>query len=550
MSFFLKCRNHFDALSKIMAEDDGIPTIGVRHSPIDWRMDAEPRRRRSATRSHARIDTRIPQLPARRVRYPWPAMRLLSDDQVEAIHEASMHILENFGIELMNDAALGLFAAAGAKVDRATRTVFADRGLIAELVAKAPSNFTLTPRNPDHRVHLGDDTVNFTLVAGPPNVHDMERGRRAGNLRDYQDLVRLAQHFNAIHMLGNQVCAPIELPANSRHLDTYLANLTLTDKSFHLSAIGRGRALDGIAMMAISRGLSLDLIRDDPGVTTIISVNSPRRFDEAMAEGLMTMAEHGQPVCVTPFTLMGAMSPVTLAGALAQQNAEALFGIALAQLMRPGTPVLYGAFTSNVYMKSGAPAFGTPENTKANVASGQLARRYDLPYRTTPGSASNAADAQGAYETMMALWGALLGHANLVYHAAGWQEGGLTVSFEKLVIDVEMIQHMMEFLTPIEVDEGELALDALGRVPTGGHFFGDAHTLERYATAFYQPLLSNWQNYESWQEAGALDATARATKVWKKALEEYEQPAMDPAVREALDAYVAKRKEEIGAGEP
>lgn len=477
-------------------------------------------------------------------------MRLLSDDHVEAIHDASMTILETLGIEVMNAAALDLFAAAGATVDRASRTVRADRGLVMELVARVPSTCTLTPRNPDCRVHLGGDDVAFTLVAGPPNVHDMERGRRAGNLRDYRDLVRLAQHFNAITMLGNQVCAPVELPANSRHLDTYLANLTLTDKSFHLSAIGSGRALDGISMMAIARGLSLEAFTRDPGVTTIISVNSPRRFDEAMADGLMTMAAHGQPVCVTPFTLMGAMSPVTLAGALAQQNAEALFGIALTQLVRPGTPAIYGAFTSNVDMRSGAPAFGTPENTKANIASGQLARRYNLPYRTTPGSASNAADAQGAYETMMALWGALLGHANLVYHAAGWQEGGLTASFEKLVIDVEMIQHMTEFLSPIAVDAGELALDALGRVPTGGHFFGDAHTLERYATAFYQPMLSNWQNHEAWLEAGGLDATARATKVWKKALEEYEQPAMDPGTREALEAYVAKRKEEIGAGEP
>jgi len=477
-------------------------------------------------------------------------MKVLSDDQVEAIHGASMTILEEFGIELMNDAALDLFAAAGAKVDRASRTVFADRAMIMELVARAPAECTLTPRNLTNRVYLGGDTVNFTLVAGPPNVHDLERGRRSGNMRDYCDLVRLAQHFNAIHMLGNQVCAPVELPANSRHLDTYFANLTLTDKSFHVSAIGRARALDGIRMMAIARGLTLDEIRNDPGVTTIISVNSPRRFDEAMAEGLMTMAEHGQPVCITPFTLMGAMSPVTLAGALAQQNAEALFGIALAQLVQPGTPVIYGAFTSNVDMRSGAPAFGTPENTKANIASGQLARRYNLPYRTTPGSASNAADAQGAYETMMAMWGALLGHGNLIYHAAGWQEGGLTVSFEKLVIDVELIQHMMHFLTPIEVDEGELALDALGRVPTGGHFFGDPHTLERYSSAFYQPLLSNWQNYEAWSEAGGLDATRRATKIWKRALEEYEQPPMEPAVREALEAHVAKRKEEIGADEP
>jgi trimethylamine--corrinoid protein Co-methyltransferase len=508
------------------------------------------RRRRSAERAYLRSGSAIPQLPPRRVRNPYPPMALLSADQIEAIHDASLHILEDFGIELMSPRALSLCERAGATVDHATQTVRLDRGLVAEALKTAPQSYTLTPRNMGRAVHLGGDTINFTLVGGPANVHDMERGRRAGNWRDYQDLVRLAQHFNAITMLGNQCCAPIDLPANSRHLDTYFANLTLTDKAFHVSAIGRGRALDGIAMMAVARGLTLDQMRDDPAVTTIISVNSPRRFDQAMAEGLITMAEFGQSVCITPFTLMGAMSPVTLAGALAQQNAEALFGITLTQFVRTGAPVMYGAFTSNVDMRSGAPAFGTPENTKANIASGQLARRYNLPYRTTPGSASNAADAQGAYETMMALWGAVLGHGNLVYHAAGWQEGGLTASFEKFIIDVELIQHMMEFLKPIEVNEAELALDALGHVPTGGHFFGEPHTLERYSTAFYQPLLSNWQNYEAWREAGGLDATRRATKLWKKALEEYQQPAMDESVREALEAYVAKRKEEIGDGEP
>jgi len=507
-------------------------------------------RRRRGDRAQGRAEAAIPQLPLRSVTNPYPPMQLLSQDQVEAIHEASMHILENFGIEVMSPRALSLFEKAGASVDHATATVRIDRGLVEQALKTAPSAFALTPRNPGKALHIGDNAINFTLVAGPPNVHDMERGRRAGNYQDYCDLVRLAQHFNCIHMIGNQVCAPIELPANSRHLDTYFANLTLTDKSFHVSAIGRGRALDGISMMAIARGMTLDEMRDSPAVTTIISVNSPRRFDDMMADGLMTMSEFGQSACITPFTLMGAMSPVTLAGALAQQNAEALFGVVLTQLVRPGAPVIYGAFTSNVDMRSGAPAFGTPENTKANIASGQLARRYRLPYRTTPGSASNAADAQGAYETMMALWGAVLGHGNLVYHAAGWQEGGLTASFEKLIIDVEMIQHMMEVLRPIEVNEGELALDALGRVPTGGHFFGEPHTLERYSTAFYQPMLSNWQNFEAWTEAGALDATQRATRLWKKALDEYHEPAMDPAIREALEAYRIRRREEIGAGEP
>lgn len=506
-------------------------------------------RRRQGGRGR-RVETQIPQLPWTEVRNPYPPMQVLSEDQLEAVHRTSLRILEELGMEVMSERALEVLRAAGAQVDRASRTVRLDRGLVEQALSSAPAAFTLEPRNPDRRILMGGNRINFGLVAGPPNVHDAERGRRAGNLRDYCDFVRLAQYFNAIHLLGNQVCAPVELPANTRHLDTYRANLLYSDRVFHCSAIGAGRAVDAIRMAAIARGLSLPQIAASPSVITIISVNSPRRFDEAMSEGLIAMAEHGQAVVVTPFTLMGAMAPVTLAAALAQQNAEALFGVVLAQAVRPGAPVMYGAFTSNVDMRSGAPAFGTPENAKANIAGGQLARRYRLPYRTSNASASNAADAQGAYETEMSLWGAVLGHGNLVYHAAGWQEGGLTASFEKLVLDVEMLQLMIEFLKPIAVNEDELGFDAIKGVPTGGHFFGEAHTIERYEHAFYRPLVSNWQNYENWQLAGAKDATQRATEVWKRALQEYQEPPMDPAVREELDAYVERRRAEIGSGEP
>jgi trimethylamine---corrinoid protein Co-methyltransferase len=477
-------------------------------------------------------------------------MEVLSADQLEAIHLTSLRILEDLGMEVMSERALDVLKAAGAQIDPATSNVRLDRGLVEAALSRAPASFVLTPRNDAKRVILGGNHINFGLVAGPPNVHDRERGRRSGNYRDYCDFIRLAQYFNAIHLIGNQVCAPIELAANSRHLDAYRANIVYSDQVFHCSAIGAGRALDGIRMMAIARDMTLAQMAASPGVITIISVNSPRRFDEAMTEGLMAMAEHGQAVVITPFTLMGAMAPASLAAALAQQNAEALFGIVLAQLVRPGTPVMYGAFTSNVDMRSGAPAFGTPENAKANVASGQLARRYRLPYRTSNASASNAADAQGIYETQMSLWGAILGHGNLVYHAAGWQEGGLTASFEKLVLDVEMLQLMIEFLKPIAVDESELGFDAIKGVPTGGHFFGEPHTMARYEHAFYRPLVSNWQNYENWQICGGKDATQRATDIWKQALNEYEEPALDPAIREALEAYVVERRSAIGSGEP
>jgi trimethylamine--corrinoid protein Co-methyltransferase len=333
-------------------------------------------------------------------------------------------------------------------------------------------------------------------------------------------------------------------------LDTYFANLALSDLTFHCTSIGRGRAMDGIRMMAISRGISLEEMARDPGVITIISVNSPRLLDDAMGDGLIAMAEHGQPVTITPFTLMGAMTPVSLPAALAQQNAEALFGVVLTQLVRPGAPVMYGAFTSNVDMRSGAPAFGTPENTKANVIAGQLARRYGLPYRTSNANASNAVDLQAAYETSMATWGAVMGGANLIYHAAGWLEGGLTASYEKLILDVEILQNMVEFLRPLKWDTDELGFDAIRDVPAGGHFFGAPHTMERYEHAFYQPMLSDWRGYENWELAGAKEAGQRATDLWQQALAEYEEPAMDLAIREELQAYVAKRREEIGHDEP
>jgi trimethylamine---corrinoid protein Co-methyltransferase len=481
---------------------------------------------------------------------PYAPMELLSADQVEAIHLTSLRILEELGIEVMSPRALEIFSAAGADVDHASMTVRLGSELVERALATTPSSFTLTSRNPVKQLTVGGNHINFSLVAGPPNVHDRVRGRRSGNYADYCDFIRLAHHFNAIHLIGNQVCAPVELAANSRHLDTYLANLVYSDLTFHCTAIGAGRAMDGIRMMAISRGITLEEMALSPGVITIISVNSPRKFDDSMTDGLMAMALHGQPVVITPFTLMGAMAPVTLAAALAQQNAEALLGVVLTQLIRPGTPVMYGSFTSNVDMRSGAPAFGTPENTKANIAGGQLARRYGLPYRTSNANASNAADAQAVYETEMSLWGAVLGHGNLIYHAAGWLEGGLTASFEKLVLDVEMLQHMMEFLKPIEVNDAELGFDAIKGVPTGGHFFASEHTMARYEHAFYQPVVSNWQNYEAWQAGGAKDATQRATEVWQRALAEYREPVMDPAVREALDAYVIRRREEIGAGDP
>ena len=491
----------------------------------------------------------IAQLPWERVANPYAPLEMLTPDQMQDLHDTSIRILKELGIKVMGENARDLMRRAGARVD-SDGVVRLDESIVDNALATVPRQFTLTPGNPARQVHFGGRDLVFGLVAGPPNVHDRINGRRAGNLEDYRNFIRLARHFNVIHMIGNQVTAPQELPANTRHLDTYLANLTLSDLSFHCTAIGRGRAMDGIRMMAIARGATLEDMARTPGVTTIISVNSPRLLDDAMGDGLIAMSQHGQPVTITPFTLMGAMTPVSLPAAMAQQNAEALFGVVLTQLVRPGTPVMYGAFTSNVDMRSGAPAFGTPENAKANVIAGQLARRYGLPYRTSNANASNTVDLQAAYETAMATWGAVLGGANLIYHAAGWLEGGLTASYEKLILDVEILQNMVEFLRPLKWDADELGFDAIRDVPAGGHFFGAAHTMARYEHAFYQPLLSDWRSYENWAIAGAKDAAQRATDLWQQALAEYEEPVIDAARREELEAYVAKRREEIGHDDP
>ena len=492
---------------------------GARVSARRRRPDADhPRRARDAGLSQGNF----PAILHRSLKPIEP----LNPEQLEAIHQASLTILHEIGIEFMGKKARAAFAKAGAKVDEGTGLVRIPAELVAQALKTAPKSFRLTPRNPARIVELGGDALAFSLVAGPPMVEDRINGRRAGNLPDYQRLIQLAQSFDIIHLLGNQPTAPQELPAVSRHLDCYLANLIYSDKVFHCTAIGAERALDGIDMMAISRGLSREDLAGDPSVITIISVNSPRRFDEAMSDGLMAMSEWGQATVITPFTLMGAMAPVSLAAALAQQNAEALAGIVLTQLTRPGAPVVYGAFTSNVDLRSGAPAFGTAENARATLCGGQLARRYGLPYRASNASASNTVDAQAAYESQMSLWSSVMGGANLVYHG------------------VEMLHLMATLVQPFTVNDAELGLDAQREVQPGGHFFGAQHTLARYQTAFHKPLLADWRSFPNWSEDGAKDATARATAVWQQALNVYTQPPMDVAVVEALEAFVARRKEE------
>lgn len=471
---------------------------------------------------------------------------LLSPETLDDIHEASLTILEEIGMDIILPEARDRMKAAGADVTPGKERVRFDRNLILELIASAPSTFTLHARNPLRNVEIGGRNLVFAQVASAPFVADREGGRRAGNQEDFRKLIKLAQSFDIIHMTGGYPVEPIDIHASVRHLDCLSDIVKLTDKAFHCYSLGKQRNLDAIEIARIGRGISMEQMEREPSLFTIINSSSPLRLDGPMLQGIIEMSSRGQVVVVTPFTLAGAMAPVTIAGALVQQNAEALCGIAFTQMVRKGAPVMYGGFTSNVDMKTGAPAFGTPEYMKAVICGGQLARRYGIPYRTSNTNASNTLDAQAAYESALSLWALTQGGGNFVLHAAGWSEGGLTASFEKFILDVDMLQMVAEFLTPLDVSSDALALDAVRDVGPGGHYFGTAHTLARYETAFYSPILSDWRNYETWTEAGRPTTYDHANRVFKETLARYERPPLDPAIEEELDAFVARRKQEGG----
>ena len=358
------------------------------------------------------------------------------------------------------------------------------------LVALAPTEFTLHARNPERNVVFGGRHLVFGSVGGPAFANDLDRGRRAGSFADFQEYVRLVGTLDVIHQEGGGPIEPNDLPVETRHLDMYRTFAMELDKTWQGLGFGATVVEDALEVLGIVRGVDRETLIREPSAMTVINTNSPLRLDGPMGDGLIHMARFGQPVVATPFTLAGAMSVVSLAGAIAQQNAEALFLVALAQIVRPGAPMIYGAFTSNVDMRTGAPAFGTPEYVKGAIVSGQMARRYGLPWRSSNATASNVVDAQAAYESEMAVWGSIMGGVNLLYQGAGWLEGGLTASYEKLIIDAEILQMMSEVLQPLEVSDATLGLDALADVGPGGHFFGSAHTLERYETAsFYRPIV-------------------------------------------------------------
>ncbi len=501
--------------------------------------------RRRAGRDAAPAHRGVAQSPPQKARLPFAPLELLSADEIEAIHETSLEVLQEIGMEVMLPEARDLLAKAGADL-KAERVRF-PRDLVERCLATVPARFTFHARNPANALEMGGRSIAFGTVASAPNCSDLEGGRRAGTHRDYASFLKLAQVFNAIDFISGYPVEPIDVHPSIRHLVALHDMAVLTDKPFHAYSLGHERITDGMEIARIARGVTPEQFEREPSVFSIINTNSPLKLDVPMLQGIMAMSARNQIICVTPFTLAGAMAPVTVAGALVEQNAEALAGVVVTQLVRPGAPVIYGAFTSNVDMKSGAPAFGTPEYMKAATAGGQLARRYRMPYRTSNTCAANAVDAQAAYESVFSLWGAVMGGGNLVMHGAGWMEGGLVASFEKFALDCDLIQMVKAFLTPLDMSRDALGLDAIREVGPGGHFFGAAHTLARYETAFYAPMISDWRNFQQWTAAGSPEAKDRANLLWKQALAQYEPPPMDPAIREELDAFVARRKEEGGA---
>ena len=491
----------------------------------------------------------VPRLPWRLLVNPYRPVEILSADQIEMIHGASLRILAEVGMEVLGDRAIDILARAGASIERSSRRVRLDPAMVEATIASAPGEFRVHARNPARHVDIGGRNLVFTSVGGPAFVTDLDRGRRPGNAADFVDYVRLIGALDILHMEAGGPLEPTDLPVQTRHLEMYRILATNLDKTWQCLGFGRVPVDDALEVVALARGVDRDVLVREPSLMTIINSNSPLRLDGPMSEGLIEMAIHGQPIVATPFTLAGAMSPATIAGALAQQNAEALFMVVLTQLARVGAPVVYGGFTSNVDMRTGSPAFGTPEYVKAAFATGQLARRYGLPFRSSNVTGSNVVDAQAAYESEMAVWGAVMGGVNLLYQGAGWLEGGLTASYEKLILDAEILQMLSEVLQPLVIDESEIGLEAIADVGPGGHFFGTAHTLERFEHAFYRPILSDWRNFETWQDDGSRTAAVRANGIWKQLLAECEPPAMDPPIAEAIDAFVRRRTTEIQASD-
>ncbi|MEZ5752420.1 MAG: trimethylamine methyltransferase family protein [Paracoccaceae bacterium] len=489
----------------------------------------------------------IDQMPWRIPRNPDRPVEPMDLSGVEAIHKGAMRILSEIGIEFLNNEALDLFRQAGCIVNG--QNVRMDEDFVMEMVGRAPASFTITPRNPEREIIIGDGHMVFVNVSSPPNSWDIVRGKRSGDFETFKDFMKLTQFFNCIHVAGGYPVEPIDIHPSIRHLDCLFEKLTLTDKVCHAYSLGKERVEDVMEMVRIAGGLSHAEFDASPRMYTNINSVSPLKHDFPMIDGALRLARRGQPVIVTPFTLAGAMAPVTMAGAVALSIAEGLAAIALLQYAAPGCPVGIGTFTSNVDMRSGAPAFGTPEYMRSTQMTGQLARFYNLPLRSSGVCTANVPDGQAMWETSNSLWAAVQSGTNMVYHAAGWLEGGLIASPEKFVMDCEVLQMIQRYFepAPYATTPDDIAFDAIREVGAGGHFFGCAHTQARYETAFYSPIASDWRNFEAWAQDGAQQAPERAHKIARQIIDTFEAPAMDIAIREELADFVARRKAEGGA---
>jgi trimethylamine--corrinoid protein Co-methyltransferase len=510
----------------------------------DAARDIRRERRRARTGEAGSESSRRPDY--RSLKNPFLPQPIFSADQVAAIHDTTLRVLEELGVKVLLPEARALLARAGALVDEDTQMVRIGRDIVTAALASAPKSVRAHAGDRDRDLMLELGSLTFLAGAGAPNVTDLERGRRPGTLAAFEDLLRLVQHFDVLHMLGPCI-EPQDIDNRYRHYAVNRAQLTLSDKFPFIFARGTPQVEDGFEMLRLARGLSEDEFRSGAHCYTVINTNSPRQLDIPMAQGIVDFARAGQVSIITPFCLAGAMAPITVAGALTLQHAEALAGLALAQVVRTGAPVVYGSFSSNVDMKSGAPAFGTPEHVKATLGAGQLARFTGLPWRSGGGSAANISDVQAAHETQFALWGSVLAGATVCIHAAGWLEGGLSVSFEKLITDIEALQTVAELCAATPGDEDAIGFEAIAEVQPGGHFFSASHTMARYRTAFYEPLVADWSNFGNWTQTGSKTATERATGIWKRVLADFRPPACAAATAGILDEFIARRTEQGGA---
>ncbi|MEM8848633.1 MAG: trimethylamine methyltransferase family protein [Pseudomonadota bacterium] len=500
------------------------------------------RRRRGRQSGTPQVSKRTPNY--RQLRNPFPSMDVFSTDEIANMHETALRMLEELGMMVLLPEARAIYAKGGARVDG--EMVHIGRDMIEAALRTAPRSIHCHGGAPHRDIALELGALTFQPGAGAPHATDLKRGRRPGSARDYREYTQLAHHFDVFQMMSPSV-EPQDVDVHLRHYFTTETQLTLTDKFPFLFARGTPQTMDNFEMMALARGLSDDAFQRGVHAYTIINTNSPRTLDIAMAQGLIDFARHGQMSIVTPFTLMGAMAPITVAGAITLSHAECLAAITLTQLVNPGAPVCYGTFTSNVDMKSGAPAFGTPTHFQASLAAGQMARFLGLPWRSAAGSASNLNDVQAANENQLGLWGCLLAGASVVIHSAGWLEGGLTVSYEKMVTDAEVLNMVAELCAGRAAGPDEIGFEAMKEVDPSGHFFATTQTMARYNTEFYEPIVHDYANFGTWSERGARDATTRATDVWEGILAADQRPKTDPDRMAALRDFIARRTAEGGA---